>query len=177
MSEPYLGEIRMFAGNFAPKNWAYCDGQLLPVKDNDALFSLLGDTYGGDGRITFGLPELRGRLALHFGQGPGLTKRVRGERMGTERVTLTTNNVPIHDHQFMADNVDQATDVALTGKTLAKTLADDQFYAPGREAPYMVDLIADAIQDAGGSQPHYNKMPYLCIHYIIALVGIYPSKT
>jgi microcystin-dependent protein len=174
MADPFLGEIRMFAGNFAPKGWALCDGQLLPIKENDALFSLLGTTYGGDGRVTFGLPDLRGRLTNHVGRGPGLTNRDMGQRTGSERVTLTANQVPTHDHPFMASS-QEATDTGLNGKVLAKTPSSDLFYTPTETKA--ISLMPDSVQSVGDNQPHNNIMPYLCINFIIALVGTYPSRT
>ena len=178
MADPFLGEIRIFAGNFAPKGWALCDGQLLSVSQSDALFSLLGTTYGGDGRTTFAVPDLRGRLPVHVGRGPGLTSWDMGQRTGSERVTLTTNQVPTHDHPFMATN-QEATDTAMSGKVLAKVPTgpnNDMFYAPPT-GTLENNLIAGSIQPTGGSQAHNNIMPYLCLNYIIALVGTYPSRS
>lgn len=177
MAEPFLGEIRMFAGNFAPKGWAFCDGQLLSVNENDALYSLLGTTYGGDGRTTFGLPDLRGRLPVHVGRGPGLTNRDMGQRTGSERVTLTTNQIPTHNHPFMASSLEASVDT-ISGNVFGKVPTNDFFYAPPSEDPTrQLNLISGTIQSTGGSQAHNNIMPYLCINFIIALVGIYPSRS
>ncbi|MCP4153794.1 MAG: phage tail protein [bacterium] len=174
MAEPFLGEIRMFAGNFAPKGWAYCDGQLLPVSENDGLFSLLHTVYGGDGRTSFGLPDLRGRLALHFGQGPGLAKYDMGQRTGIEGVTVTNEQMPQHNHNFMGSSK-ESTDTLLNGKVFAKGLTNDAFYSS--DASETTKLMPETIEYTGDSQKHPNIMPYLCIHYIIALVGIYPSRS
>jgi microcystin-dependent protein len=178
MSEPFVGEIRMFAGNFAPRGWAFCDGQLLAVSQNDALFSLLGTIYGGDGRTTFGLPDLRGRVPIHTGQGPGLSNRRLGQKTGSERETLANNQIPLHNHLLMASN-NQATATGLNGGVLARTPeeAGDNFYAPPASDPSLqVNLINTALEDSGGSQPHTNLMPSLCVHFIIALFGVYPSR-
>ncbi len=171
MSEPFVGEIRMFAGNFAPRGWAYCDGQLLAVSQNDALFSLLGTIYGGDGRTTFGLPDLRGRIPLHAGTGPGLSERKLGAKGGGEKETLTTNQLASHTHDWNA-NTAAATGSAPQGKVTA-TGAPIRLY---REIAQTVDLASTTIADAGGSRSHNNLMPTLCIHFIIALFGIYPSR-
>ena len=171
MSEPFVGEIRMFAGNFAPRSWAFCDGQLLAVTQNDALFSLLGTIYGGDGRTTFGLPDMRGRIPLHQGTGPGLSTRRLGSKSGQETVTLTTNNLTSHTHDLTA-NTAEATGIAPTGQVIAAANAP-RFLRTAEQTENMSPL---AIADSGGSQPHTNLMPTLCINYIIALLGIYPSR-
>ena len=171
MSEPFVGEIRMFAGNFAPRGWAFCDGQLLAVSQNDALFSLLGTIYGGDGRTTFGLPDLRGRIPLHQGTGPGLSPRRLGSKAGDENVTLTTNQLASHTHDWNA-NTAAATGSAPAGKVVAQSTGPSFYDATDQS----VDFAADMIADTGGSRSHNNLMPTLCIHFIIALVGIYPSR-
>lgn len=165
----------MFAGNFAPRGYAFCDGQLLAVSQNDALFSLYGTIYGGDGRTTFGLPDLRGRVPIHQGQGPGLSSRRLGSKGGSENETLTTNQIPSHDHQLVA-NKNDATDPALNGKVLAAASAasGDLFYTT--TGTQEVNLISGSIANTGGSRSHTNLMPTLCIHFIVALVGIYPSR-
>ncbi len=171
MSEPFVGEIRMFAGNFAPRDWAFCDGQLLAISQNDALFSLLGTTYGGDGQTTFGLPDLRGRVPLHEGTGPGLSERQLGSKGGAETETLTVNELASHTHDFRASTA-AATGAAPQGNVLAegvgvnfyKSADQDEAMAPG------------AVATTGGSQPHSNLMPTLCVNFIIALFGIYPSR-
>ncbi len=171
MSEPFVGEIRMFAGNFAPRGWAFCDGQLLAVSQNDALFSLLGTIYGGDGRTTFGLPDLRGRIPLHQGTGPGLSPRRLGLKGGAEKETLTVNQLASHNHDFNA-NTAVATDVAPAGKVVAHGVGVNTFAAVAQDT----NLASNTISNTGGSQPHTNLMPTLCVHFIVALVGIYPSR-
>lgn len=171
MSEPFVGEIRMFAGNFAPRGWAFCDGQLLAVSQNDALFSLLGTIYGGDGRTTFGLPDMRGRIPLHMGHGPGLSERRQGSKSGAENVTLTTNQLASHTHDFNA-NTAIATDVTPQGKVIAEGVGVNAYLAADQNTDFASSMIANT----GGSQSHTNLMPTLCIHFIIALVGIYPSR-
>lgn len=171
MSEPFVGEIRMFAGNFAPRGWAFCDGQLLAVSQNDALFSLLGTIYGGDGRTTFGLPDMRGRLPLHAGQGPGLSMRRLGSKGGAENVTVTVNQLPSHNHTPFKASADTADDTAPAGKMMATTAFDVYVDStPDR------NLASSAVNAVGGSRSHLNEMPFLCINFIIALVGIYPSR-
>ena len=172
MSDPYIGEIRMFAGNFAPKNWALCDGQILAVAEHTALFSLLGAAYGGDGRTSFGLPDLRGRLPMHFGQGSGLTPRALGQRFGSETVTLTDATVPPHNHFFMASEA-EATDGLVSGNILGTTPDGDNFYI---DSGTMVNLLPETIQSAGGGKAHPNLMPFLCINFIISLKGQYPPR-
>lgn len=171
MSEPFVGEVRMFAGNFAPRGWAFCDGQLLAVSQNDALFSLLGTIYGGDGRTTFGLPDLRGRIPIHAGSGPGLSPRRLGSKGGAENVTLTVNQLPSHTHAMQA-SADAATTPNPAGSVLAATLTS----TPYIEDTPNVNLSGNAVTNVGGSRSHTNLMPFLCIHFIIALVGIYPSR-
>ena len=171
MSEPFVGEIRMFAGNFAPRGWALCDGQLLAVSQNDALFSLFGTIYGGDGRTTFGLPELRGRIPIHAGTGPGLTPRQLGSKAGRENETLTSNQMPSHNHDFSV-SADPGTIQKPTGQYLASSSTVRLF----RPTPPNVSLDQSMIEFTGGSQQHNNIMPYLCINFIVALVGIYPSR-
>lgn len=171
MSEPFIGEIRMFAGNFAPRGWAFCDGQSLSIAQYSALFSLLGTIYGGDGRTDFRLPDLRGRAPIHQGQGPGLTNRLIGSRGGTETVTLTTAQIPAHTHELQA-SASRATSKDPTGKMPAST----------RKASYNLgigDLSESAMEtdNTGGNQPHNNMQPFLPVQYIIALIGIYPSRS
>ena len=171
MSEPFVGEIRMFAGNFAPRGWAFCDGQLLAVSQNDALFSLLGTIYGGDGRTTFGLPDLRGRIPVHAGSGPGLTERRLGAKGGAEKVTLTVNELPSHTHPLRA-STDIATDSNPAGRVPAQTSTFDLY----QSNPPAENLASNSMTAIGGSRSHTNLMPFLCIHFIIALFGIYPSR-
>lgn len=169
MSEPFLGEIRVFAGNFAPVGWALCNGALVSIAENDALFSLIGTTYGGDGVSTFGLPDLRGSSPLHQGQGPGLTSHVIGERGGVEHVTLTTAQMPSHSHQ----PVYAAT---ATGSAPASARWAAQSSAAYSDAVPNAQLAGDALLPAGGGQPHENMPPFLAVTYIIATYGIYPSQ-
>jgi microcystin-dependent protein len=173
MSEPYVGEIRMFAGNFAPRGWALCEGQLLDVSSNDALFSLLGTIYGGDGRTTFGLPDMRGRVPLHAGStnGPGLSPRRLGEKGGTEDETLTVQELPSHTHPMRA-----STSLGNTpGPAKRVPATATSFEAYINEAPTQA-LAPDAITAVGGSRSHTNLQPSVCVYFIIALVGIYPSR-
>jgi len=171
MSEPFVGEIRMFAGNFAPRGWAFCDGQLLAVSQNDALFSLLGTIYGGDGRTTFGLPDMRGRIPIHAGSGPGLSPRRLGAKGGAEKETLTVNQLPSHNHEPFAAAGETGDDLSPAGKTLAATSFD--LYI--EENPN-TNMATSAITNVGGSRSHSNLQPFLCVHFIIALFGIYPSR-
>lgn len=172
MSEPFVGEIRMFAGNFAPRGWAFCDGQLLAVSQNDALFSLLGTIYGGDGRTTFGLPDLRGRVPIHAGHGPGLSERRLGAKSGSEKETLTVNQMPSHNHG-VATSSGTGTSENPQGNVWGTGLGPS--YASG--APSGAQFFpSDVMTSVGGSRSHTNLMPFLCVHFIIALVGIYPSR-
>lgn len=171
MSEPFVGEIRMFAGNFAPRGWAFCDGQLLAVSQNDALFSLLGTIYGGDGRTTFGLPDLRGRIPIHAGHGPGLSERRLGAKGGAETVTLTVNQIPSHGHGFTA-SPDFATEANPQNNVLAASPTVDLYI----EESALLPMSPDALTHVGGSRSHTNMMPFLCVNFIIALFGIYPSR-
>ena len=173
MSEPFVGEIRMFAGNFAPRGWAFCDGQLLAVSQNDALFSLLGTVYGGDGRTTFGLPDIRGRVPVHQGQGPGLSARRLGAKSGAEAVTITVNQMASHSHDLLASKL-MADSELPAGRVLGDTTASGITYL-GTEDPNQ-SHNALSVQHVGGNRSHPNLQPTLCIYYIIALFGIYPSR-
>ena len=166
MGTPFIGEIRMFAGSFAPAGWAFCDGQLLPISENDALFALIGTTYGGDGQETFALPELRGRSPIHQGN-----NHVLAESGGTETVTLTVNQAAAHIHPQTATSA-SATDTTPTGKVFAASTTD--LYVP--TGPY-VPLAPAAVGPSGGSQPHDNRQPYLTVSFIISLFGIFPSQS
>jgi microcystin-dependent protein len=172
MSDPYVGEIRMFAGTFAPQGWALCEGQLLAVSQNDALFSLLGTIYGGDGRTTFGLPDLRGRLPIHQGSGPGLTSRNLGSRSGAETVVPTANQLPVHTHALMASAA-PGSDSNPAGGVPAESVSVDLYI----EEATTVSLNANALTSVGSSQSHTNLQPALCVRFIIALFGVYPSRT
>lgn len=171
MSEPFVGEIRMFAGNFAPRGWAFCDGQLLAVSQNDALFSLYGTIYGGDGRTTFGLPDMRGRIPIHAGSGPGLSNRRLGAKSGAESVTLTVNQLPSHSHTYNASTT-AATANSPADAVIGESPSIDLF---GEGTPTS-NMATNAITGVGGSRSHTNLMPYLCINFIVALFGIYPSR-
>jgi microcystin-dependent protein len=172
MSEPFVGEIRMFAGNFAPRGWAFCDGQLLAVSQNDALFSLFGTIYGGDGRTTFGLPDMRGRIPLHQGQGPGLSSRRLGSKGGSETETLTTNQLPSHSHTLEA-NTRSPNMRAPEGNVLSDPNPAGRIYdAVAQDASAATTSIANT----GGSRSHTNLMPTICVNFIVALFGIYPSR-
>jgi len=173
MSDPFIGEIKMFAGNYAPSGWAFCDGSLLSISANSALFSLLGTIYGGDGKTNFALPDLRGRAPMHFGAGPGLSSRTIGTKSGTETVTLTTSQIASHNHTLMGGQ-----DVANTQNPTGNVLAQDSnanFYNPN--PGNTVQLNAASISSTGGNQLHENMQSFLVIPYIIALQGIYPSRS
>ncbi|MGB1253893.1 MAG: phage tail protein [Candidatus Promineifilaceae bacterium] len=175
MSDPFLGEIRMFAGTYAPVGWDFCDGQLLAISQNEALFSLFGTTYGGNGRTTFALPDMRGRIPVHMGQGMGLSNRALGRKSGTESVTLSPSQIPSHRHTIKASGADaDQTDpsnrvaaVSRKGTGQGRTLYGDKNNA---------QLKSDAFTSTGASQGHSNLMPALCIHFIVALVGTFPSR-
>lgn len=167
MAQPYVGEIRMFAGNFAPAGWMFCEGQLLPISENETLFQLIGTTYGGDGQSTFALPDLRGRIPVHQGNG-----FILAETGGAEEITLTVNQIPAHTHAFLAStNVSQDT--------------SPQNKVPGQSGSALLyiqdttdsNMSAQAVTSVGGSQPHTNFQPYLCVDFIISLFGIFPSPT
>ena len=173
MAQPYIGEVRMFAGNFAPAGWMFCSGQTLPISENETLFQLIGTTYGGDGEETFQLPNLQSRIPIHMGTGPDGTTYQLAEAAGTESVTLTTQQIPIHNHALVASQAD-GTSPNPQGNLLAQT--------PTGIFPYFEDaptanMSGNAITPIGGSQPHENCQPFLCINFIISLFGIFPSQT
>jgi microcystin-dependent protein len=167
MAQPYVGEIRLFAGNFAPAGWMFCEGQLLPISENETLFQLIGTTYGGDGQSTFGLPDMRGRLPMHQGNG-----FILAEPGGAEEITLTSQQIPSHTHLFLA-SADQANSPNPAAHVLAETVSTTPYFA----GPPAVPLAPQSVGPAGGSQPHTNFQPYQCINYIISLFGIFPSPT
>jgi microcystin-dependent protein len=172
MGEPYVGEIRMFAGNFAPNGWMFCEGASLPIAENEVLFQLIGTTYGGDGEETFNLPNLASRVPIHFGTGPDGTTYQIGEMAGTEQETLTTQQMTAHTHPLTAsgDTGDQINPQGhLTSNSQGALLYIE-------DAP-TVSMNAQAITPAGGSQPHENTQPFLCINFIISLFGVFPSQT
>lgn len=167
MAQPYVGEIRMFAGNFAPAGWMFCEGQLLPISENETLFQLIGTTYGGDGQSTFALPDLRGRLPIHQGNG-----FILAETGGAEEITLTVNQIPAHSHPYLA-SADSASTLNPGGSVLGAPLTATPYIA----IPPNISLSPNTITAVGGSQPHTNFQPYLCVDFIISLFGIFPSPT
>jgi microcystin-dependent protein len=167
MAQPYVGEIRMFAGNFAPAGWMFCEGQLLPISENETLFQLIGTTYGGDGQSTFALPDLRGRIPIHQGNG-----FILAETGGAEEITLTINQIPAHTHALLA-SLAPATDPNPANNVLATTTQMEIYYADVPDA----NMAPQAISPVGGSQPHTNFQPYLCVDFIISLFGLYPQLT
>lgn len=172
MSDPYVGEIRMFGGNFAPVGWALCNGQLLSISENDLLFNLIGTLYGGDGQSTFALPDLRGRVPIHAGAGAGLSPRFLAQQGGAESVTLNQNQLPIHTHAACASN-DPATNDYTAATGLPGNTGGTSVYGlmgtPGA-------MTANVIGPAGSSMPHENMAPYQCVNFIIALYGLYPMQ-
>ena len=171
MSEPFIAEIRIFAGNFSPRGWAFCNGQLLPIAQNTALFSLIGTTYGGDGRTTTALPNLQGRVPMHPGRGPGLTSRRLGQRGGVTTVTLSEAQMPNHTHSMGFGP--PATDDDVSSSAVLGSTPGVNLYA----TPNNLESLADqALLSTGGSQAHNNVQPYLVMNFIIALVGLYPSR-
>ncbi|MEM7357658.1 MAG: tail fiber protein [Pseudomonadota bacterium] len=176
MSEPFTAEVRIFAGNFAPRGWAFCNGQLLPIAQNTALFSLIGTTYGGDGRTTTALPNLQGRAPMHPGRGPGLTSRRLGQRGGAEMITLSEAQMANHTHQLRASNDDieeEGGDKGPTNGYTARMQANQSIYSG---ATNLVDMASESLSNTGGSQAHNNMQPFLTLSFIIALVGLYPSR-
>ena len=168
MSNPFVGEIRMFAGSFNPAGWAFCDGQLLPISENETLFQLLGTTYGGDGQETFALPDLRGRIPIHQGNG-----FILAETGGVESVTLTTQQIPIHNHALLG-----STNNASTANAQGNVLAQTPSYTPYITGITPTNQMAPGnVLPVGGSQPHTNFQPYLCISFIISLFGVYPPPS
>jgi microcystin-dependent protein len=173
MSEPFIAEIRIFPGNFAPRGWAFCDGQLLQISQNTALFSLIGSTYGGDGRETMALPNLQGRAPMHPGRGPGLTARRLGEIAGVETVTLSEAQIPSHTHTERSAS--RRARSAVPSTTTSFATAGEVTFAPSSSAT--VDLASAAVSSTGGGQAHTNIQPYLAMYFIIALAGLYPSRS
>ena len=172
MAQPYVGEIRMFAGNFAPTGWAMCNGQPLPISGNETLFQLIGTTYGGDGQNTFNLPNLQSRIPLHMGTGPDGVNYPLAQAAGTESVTLTTQQIPVHTHALLG-----STGAATAGNPSGQVLAQSAQTAYMIEATGALAMNASSISPVGGSQPHENCQPFLCINYIISLFGLFPSPT
>lgn len=172
MSNPYIGEIRMFGASFAPAGWALCQGQLMPISQNDALFTLIGTTFGGDGQETFAMPDLQGRVPIHAGQGPGLSQNYQlGEKFGVESVTIGAQQTPIHSHPMLATN-DIGDSTTAQGRIVAQSTSVDLYTQDVTDGA----LAASAVLPVGGSQPHENLMPYLAITFIISLFGIFPHQ-
>jgi len=171
VSEPFLGEIRLFGFNFAPEGWALCNGQLLPISQNTALFSLLGTTYGGDGTTTFALPNLQSRVPVHQGQGTGLSSYAQGQAGGTETVTLAAAQMPGHTHPVKA-----SSGAADSGQPGGRALARSASHIYTAKPDTSTVMNADMLGDAGGSQPHENIQPYLAVNFCIALAGIFPAR-
>lgn len=167
MAQPYVGEIRMFAGNFAPAGWVFCEGQLLPISENETLFQLIGTTYGGDGQSTFALPDLRGRIPLHQGNG-----FILAETGGAEEITLTVQQIPAHSHPFLASG-----DVGNQVNAASNLPSNSQGAILYLEDAPTVNMSPQVVSPVGGSQPHTNFQPYLCVDFIISLFGIFPSPT
>jgi microcystin-dependent protein len=174
MSAPFIGEIRMFGGNFAPRGWAFCQGQILSIAQNTALFSLLGTTYGGNGQTTFALPDLRGRVPIQPGQGPGLSPRTLGEAGGQETVTLIASQMPAHNHGLNVFN-GPGTASSPAGAVIAAPVSGATLDKAFSATP-SATMSPASIGSAGGSQPHNNMPPYQCVNFIIALEGIFPSR-
>ena len=168
MAEPFLSEIRIMSFGFAPKGWALCNGQLLPINQNQALFSLLGTTYGGDGRVNFALPDLQGRASIHMGQGHTL-----GERGGEQAHTLSVSEIPVHVHQSQATSVAATTSIPGSGSMLAQAGLSFLYGPPDN----LVAMSSPAVANTGGSQAHTNMQPFLVLNFCIALQGIFPSQT
>jgi microcystin-dependent protein len=172
MAQPYVGEVRMFAGNFAPAGWMFCEGQLIAISENETLFQLIGTTYGGDGQSTFALPDLRGRLPIHQGSAPGGSTYSMAESGGVEQVTLTTNQMPSHTHPMVA-----STTIANSSNPANAILATSSQVSMYFGGNTNTNMNTTAISSAGGNQPHTNIQPFLCVDFIISLYGIYPSPT
>ena len=172
MSEPFIAEVRIFAGNFAPRGWAFCDGQILPIAQNTALFSLVGTTYGGDGRTNFGLPDLRGRAPMHPGRGPGLSPRNLGEGGGTDIVQLSETQMPVHTHTPRA-SANMALEKSPDRNTWAKSSTEPLYR---NSSDLNTNLNSNAIEQSGTGSSHNNMQPFLTLSFIIAITGIYPSR-
>jgi microcystin-dependent protein len=176
MADPFVAEIRIFPFNFAPKGWAWCDGQLLPLSQNTALFSLLGTTYGGNGKSNFALPDLQGRSPMHPGQGPGLSLHDLGETGGSETVSLLESEIPSHAHGLRASS-SPADNPGPPNNSIARVPGGATPYVPGSPTPPFVSMSPLALAPAGGDQPHNNMQPYLTFYFCIALQGVFPPRT
>jgi len=173
MADPFVAEIRIFPFNFAPRGWAWCDGQLLPLSQNTALFSLLGTTYGGNGKSNFALPDLQGRAPMHPGQGPGLSLHDLGETGGSDTVSLLESEIPTHTHAWQVLSTDPGEDRIPTAEVLARSVGGNLYGATNN----MVMMSANTLTPAGGDQPHNNMQPYLTFYFCIALQGVFPPRT
>lgn len=180
MSDPFVGEIRLFGGTYAPADWAFCDGSLKPINQYQALFALIGTTYGGDGVTTFAVPNLAGRVAVGQGSGPGLTPRTLSETGGEENHTLTPNEMPAHTHMVVATTTPGTltgpTNAAITATPTGGTAKNSLYVTQGTSAMVPAAMAPTSITPNGGSQPHPNMMPTVCVSYIIALNGVFPSR-
>jgi microcystin-dependent protein len=174
MSEPFIAEVRIFAGNFAPRGWAFCDGQLLPISQNTALFALVGTTYGGDGRTTLALPDLKDRAPMHPGRGPGLTQRRLGQRGGEKSVTLTEAQMSSHNHTLGVTRKTAGSGDPTAGKLADSPLGDKQFHSVESN---LAGMKSETLKHNGGGQSHNNLPPYLAMNFIIALTGLFPSRS
>jgi microcystin-dependent protein len=172
--DPFVAEIRILAFNFAPTSWAQCNGQLLPISQNTALFSLLGTFYGGDGKSTFALPDMQGRAAMHQGQGQGLSDRFLGEEGGSETVTLLESEIPAHSHSTLATGSNSTTGIPSADAVLARAVGANAY----QNAPFTptATMAPQVLTPTGGDQPHNNLMPYLVLNYCIALQGVFPAR-
>lgn len=177
MSEGYYGEIRIFGGTYAPAKWSYCDGQILSISSNSALFSLLGTYYGGDGRVSFGLPDMRGRIPVHQGTGPGLTPRAIGQRYGLQDVTLTVGEMPAHTHVLQASTSTANTNTPVNNVLADVSNAGGSMYKTHVSGSTPVEMAAGEVHSTGNGVSHDNMMPWKCLSFIICIQGIYPSRS
>jgi len=175
MADPFVAEIRIFPFNFAPKGWAWCDGQLLPISQNTALFSLLGTTYGGNGKSNFALPDLQGRASMHPGQGPGLSLHDLGETGGSETVTLLESEIPAHSHALRANGDIGDLQAPTPSRSIARSQNANAYQSTTNQS--IVSMAPESLAPAGGDQPHNNLQPYLTFYFCIALQGVFPPRT
>ena len=177
MADPFVAEIRIFPFNFAPKGWAFCDGQILPLSQNTALFSLLGTTYGGNGKSTFALPDLQGNVPMHPGQGPGLSLHDLGETGGSPTVTLLESEIPAHSHSMMADSSPGVVTTPGPDRGLARSQGGSMYVPGSNPTPTLVMMAPQTIAPTGSSFPHNNMQPYLTLNFCIALQGVFPPRS